>query len=264
MNPYAFAIAGGMLLATTSYASSPEHSTSTDGPSIPVSALHVGDGTANCRILSDYENAWRWTVTTPDGKKKIEGTWSDRLDRVTADGQAVFRRVQGMTYVTAMTFVSVTRFDPVTCAPITSEQHNVDGTINRHTVTGTHVVSERTASNGQKTTTPVDLAMAPFDFFNGQDGLLLAALPLKVGYSGTVFAIDEIGQKDGLKLAPFKVVREETVAAGAHGKVDTFVVVADLPGEYTQTFWISQKPPYFIRLVVDYPDNRYSFSFDMI
>lgn len=228
------------------------------------SAIQVSDGIADCRKLHPYENAWLWTVATADGKVRTEGIWSDHLDNIEVEGRHLLRRVQGMSYVNARSYVGVTQFDARTCAPAMSEQHPVDGSINRHTVDGTHVVTQRTAKDGTITTAEVELPSSAFDFFNGQDGLLLAALPLTVGYSGTIAAINEMGDGDGPKVAPFKVVREELVSAGMRGAVHSFVVVSELPGEYTSTYWISEKPPYFIRLLVTYPDNRYSFYFDMI
>jgi hypothetical protein len=144
----------------------------------------------------------------------------------------------------------------------TFKREGIDHVTISRTYEGGHVTTDRVAADGKATKTVVDHAPAAFDFFNGQDALLLACLPLKVGYEGSFVAIDET--TDQSKLAPFKVVREEYVQAGIRGKIKTWVVVQDLPGEFTSTFWISPNPPYYIRLVVTYPDNRYSFTFDMI
>src|SRR5262249_49752377 len=99
----------------------------------------------------------------------------------------------------------------------------------------------------------------------GEDGPLLAAFPLRVGYAGTMLVASDFPDADGTTFVSFHVLREETISAGAMGRVRTYVVESPLPrGEGVQTFWISPNPPYFIRLMITYADHRYTHYFDNI
>lgn len=226
--------------------------------------IAVGDPRISCASLKPYENAWLWTITTPDGKAHAQGIWSDRLDLTVEDGRTLFRHVGGISYVAGKSHVAVNLFDPTTCAPVRFLRDGVDHVVVKRTFSGGHVVTEKTAPGAQPETTSFDISPPAFDFFGGQDALLLTALHLKVGDIGVFQAVSEPQQPDGLKLAPFRVVREETVSAGVRGRIRTLVTVQDLPGEYTATYWLSPDPPYYIRLEMTFPDGRYRFSFDMI
>jgi hypothetical protein len=169
-----------------------------------------------------------------------------------------------MTYLNGASRTDVLIFDRNTCAPISSEQYRLNGIVLRHRFAGSHVTAERTLPPAPVAATSADLPETPFDFLNGEDGPLLAALPLRVGYSATMLAAQDLPVGDGVTPISLSVVREETIDAGAMGRVRTFVVDSPLPGgEGVQTFYISRAPPYFIRLVVHLSDHR-AYYFDNI
>jgi hypothetical protein len=226
-------------------------------------AVRLGDGSADGTRLKPYDNAWLYAVRFPDGHVKAQGIWSDHVEAVTVDGRAALKRVQGMTYVNALSSSGITVMDASTCAPISSEQHRPDGLIIKRTFKGARVATERIEHAGDEPSrSVVDLPVPVFDFYGGAYGFLLSCFPLKVGYSATFPAIGET--IDTLAPVTFSVVRRETVSAGSRGRVDAFVVIADKPDEYKQTFWLSTTAPYIIRLEIDYPAAPYVVSFDMI
>jgi len=210
--------------------------------------VHVGDGTIDGSFLQPYNNAWIYTVTLPNGEKSPQGIWSDHVQWTTVGGKQVLMRVQGTTFVNGASNSIRNVFDPKTLAPISSETHGIDGSIFRRTFNGAHVVSETLAgAKDPSRKTEADLAMPVYDFNGGLYGLLLAALPLKAGLTGSLPAVAD--REDVLTAEPFHVLREEYVSAGSRGKVKAWVVETERPGDYRMTFWLSKKPPYIIKLV---------------
>lgn len=69
--------------------------------------------------------------------------------------------------------------------------------------------------------------MAVYDFNGGLYGLLLAALPLRLGLDGSLPAVAD--KENTLTVEPFRVVRQEFVSAGSLGKVKAWVVERGTP-----------------------------------
>lgn len=193
--------------------------------------------------LKPYENVWRYSATLADGSVKVQGLWTDRLDAVTIGGRTLFRRVQGMTYVSGLTSATINVFDPDTMLAISSEIHKVDGTWLKRTFDGTSVTETRGSSPADKTgvVTSASLPQPVYDFWGGMYGTLFAAMPLKVGLKGSLPSIAEF--EPSPKPASFEVVGEEDVPAGRLGTVHAFVVKSE-----GMTFWISKAAPYILRL----------------
>jgi len=233
--------------------------------SLPAAALtvHVGDGTLDGSFLKPYDNAWLYTVKLPDGQVRTQGIWSDHVQWTTVDGRRRMLRVQGTSFVTGASNVMLNVFDPATLAPVSSEIHNIDGTIFRRAFDGVHVASVELA-NAKDSTPPrrTELPEPVYDFNGGMYGLLMAALPLAEGLKGTIPAIAD---RDATPTAePFEVLREEEVAAGARGKVRAWVVDSARPGKYTMRFWVTKAPPYIIRLVMTDEEHKRVLMWDMI
>ena len=225
--------------------------------------ITVGAPEVSGATLHPYNNAWLFRAIFPDGKTRDQGVWSDHLEATTVNGRAVLKRVQGMTYVNGVSQSIVNTFDPATCGPLVTEGRDRNGQVLRRTFEGKHVSSEWPPDKDKPASKTAFNAEQPmFDFYGGMYGILLSCFPLKVGYTGTLLAVDEF--KDETQPVTFTVLRKETVRAGSRGMVDAFVTVADTPGQYTQTFWLSPDPPYIIRLLITFPDKSKEMSFDMI
>ena len=225
--------------------------------------IHVGEAVVSGAHLQPYDNAWTFSATLPDGSVRVQGIWTDHFEHYSVNGKSVWKRLQGMTYSNHLMSSVSNVFDPGTCAPVSNEQHHPDESVLKRTFDGVHVVSERIDKPGAESRkNSFDLSQPVFDFYGGSYGILLACLPLKVGYVATFQAIDET--KDELKPVTLSVLREERVTAGRMGTVKTLVVFVDTPGEYSQTFWLSKAPPYIIRLQVAWADKHAVATFDML
>jgi len=206
--------------------------------------IAVGDGTITGAKLKPYSNAWMFSFVK-DGRKRDQGIWSDVLRYRDVDGKYLLERVQGMTYSNGLSSVTINRFDPATLEPVYSEQHTPDGKVVKRSFAGKHVELHLTkAAGAPEEVTVTDLKSDVFDFNGGMYGMLIAARPLRAGYSGTIPAVGEFDNNP--VSIPFHVVRRETVEAGFKGRMDAWVV--DVGGENPMTFWISDGPPYILRL----------------
>jgi len=225
--------------------------------------VHVGDALVTGARLQPYDNAWIYSATLPDGSVRVQGIWTDHFQRYLVNGKSLWKRLQGMTYANHLMSSVSNVFDPDSCAPVSNEQHHPDESVLKRTFDGVHVVSERIDRPGAESRkNSFNLSQPVFDFYGGSYGILLSCLPLRVGYVATFQAIDET--RDELKPVTVSVLREERVPAGRMGMVKTLVVFVDSPGEYSQTFWLSQAPPYIIRLQVAWADRHAVATFDML
>ena len=228
-------------------------------PSPRPPTLAVGDGGISGRRLVPYTNAWMFSAVRPDGSRRDLGIWSDVLRRRDVDGRSVFERVQGMTYGNGQMSSTINRFDPETMAPVSAEQHTPDGRVVKRSFSGRHVATRFTPSPGAtEQVRESDMPVPVYDFNGGMYGMLLAGMNLHLGYRGVMPAIGEF--TDDYDTVPFRVVRHEPVRAGYLGNVETWVVEVGEPT--AMTFWISERAPYIIRLVL--PMNGNQASFDMI
>ena len=253
MRGYLLGLAIGALgFSSTFAADAPQHAT-----------VHVGDGTLDGSFLQPYNNAWFYTAKLPDGQVRPEGIWTDHMQWATVDGRQVLMRLQAITFLNGLSSSTINVFDPKTLAPISTEKHNIDGTVFKRTFNGSHVTSV-TLKSPSDTATPnaAELSEPVYDFNGGLYGILLAALPMKAGFSGSLPAVADFN--DVLSVESFHVLRQESVRAGSHGMVRAWVVESAKPGNYTMTFWITKKPPYIIRLVYDDFANKRLLTWDML
>lgn len=247
-----------MLGAALALSSAPTTAALATSPSAEPRVMQIGDGTISGARLKPYTNAWMFSFVR-DGKRKDQGIWSDVLRFRDVDGKHLLERVQGMTYSNGTSSVTINRFDPVTLAPTYSEQRTPDGKLVKRTFAGSHVEMHFTKAPGEaEEVMKADLPSAVYDFNGGMYGTLIAAQLLRVGYSGKIPAVGEFD--NSFVAVPFHVVRREAIRAGFKGKVNAWVV--NVGGDSPLTFWISDDPPYILRLRI--PMNGGDGVFDMI
>jgi len=215
--------------------------------------VHVGDGSVSGATLRPYDNAWRLYLRKADGSHDDRGMCTDHVRLQQIDGAMRLIRQEGTTTFKLTDTGATSRLsmtfdvaDAQTLAAISDEDVRADGThVSRR-------FDQRSAevSAGADQPTSFVLTEPVFDFNGGMAGLLLAALPLHVGYRAALPALGE----NGFETAEIRVTREEVTAAGRLGKLKTFVVdVGSAPVQ--ATYWISKSPPYVIRAEVETPNG---------
>ncbi len=222
--------------------------------------LTIGAKAFDPVILKPYDNVWRFDVRLPSGATRTQGLWTDRLEQRQVDGKRRLVRVQGMTYANGLTSSTVNVFEADNLAPVSSLGHRPDGsTIRREFAGATVVTTVHRPMQSDSTVSRAELPLQVVDFWGGMYGLLLAALPLHIGYAGSLAAIDE--NADSLYSATFRVTGRAPLAVGTR-EFATWIVEVPGPG-YRMRFWIAKEAPYIIRLEMDYSNGNHA-SWNMI
>jgi hypothetical protein len=225
-------------------------------------ALKPGDPAVDGSFLKPYDNVWRYSVEMPDGKVIVQGLWSDHLQTTPVDGRQAMTRVQGMTYVNGLTSSTINVFDPKSMTPISTTVRRPNGAFVERRFDGKHVTTRHLATAGaEERKSEVDLDAPAFDFDGGLYGLILAALPLQEGYSGTLHAMDE--DEDRTREVAFSVKGRETVTAGFRGQVEAWVVEAPTD-RYVMRFWLTKEAPYIIKLRMTFSDRKNVATWEII
>lgn len=203
------------------------------------------------------------------GRTVATTRWTDKLEAVSSGDRQLLRRsqVSVQSNQTVRTWVSV--FDPVTLSPISDTFNSSNGDILLRTFDSGYATDYSSMGD---TRGIVRIARAPVpakysDFNSGQFGLSLVGLPLAPGYRTT---LTTFGPTDlGVEVIPVEVLRQESLVVGECA-LDTFVVRATFAAKYSpdegenyMTFWLTQRPPYVARLVLDTPSSGLRVNFDL-
>jgi len=163
---------------------------------MPVAAQTSGTtaGTAASRIGPDSPDIdgtrvqpGRWDlhyVETIKGVRGDSGIMHFELERTTVDGKAVLRVVQGIES-SAGVYADTSLVLASSFQSLENHSHNADRSVTLK-FDGTHVTGTITPTDGDPK--PVDQTMPAPAFDAGMLALVLGALPLKEGYSGTLAA----------------------------------------------------------------------------
>jgi hypothetical protein len=248
-------LSGLLLLATTPLAAQ-SVPIAGDSAQQVIPTMKLGDGTISGTRVKPFQAAWHATFY-PEGSAPTDGgMWLQQLQVANLDGRKVLvRTTGGLVYGhkghEILGYVAhVAVLDPDTLAPIWSQHRDFDGSIEKWIVNGTHVEWHRKGADptANEEVRTFDTPMPAYDFAGAIIPFFLGAQSLKLGYSGV---IPEIGDPEHpLRGLPFKVIRRERVKAGARGMVDAWVVECPDPTTGTLQFWISEKVPFPIRMVI--------------
>jgi hypothetical protein len=204
-----------------------------------------------------YENLWKWALIKADGTVKPQGTWSDKLE---IDGD-VGRRTQEQRLPDGRKIVTLNVFDLKTLRPLERDWRTFDGR-HTHVVFDGHDIQRRTVRKAgePEETTRASLAEDVYDFNGGMYGLLLRGFPLRDGFSATFAALaEDTNDVQHLKL----VVRGRERVPGRGGAQVTAWRVEVPESDYgLMTFWLSDEPPYIIKLT--FPMQGGVISYQMI
>jgi hypothetical protein len=228
--------------------------------------VRAGDSGVDGGFLAPYENRWRISVTLPDGRRLEAGTWTDRLEAATAaDGRAALRRTQreservieelrpGFAAQIGADHLEITRvnvFDAKTLAPLETELATNIHRGSHARFDGPRIAIDKTIGDAPPIHVDERLDAAPFDYFGGMFGLLVAGLPLREGLTAKLAAFrPQQGDAHGhLEWVEARVIGRARVAAGPLGEREAWVV--DVPGDERGSFrfWLSKEAPYVLRL----------------
>lgn len=227
----------------------------------PCAVLSAQSATPSDSILDPYDNVWRVTVRLADGTVRFQGLWTDHLERRELVGRHLWLRVQGMTYANGLTSSFVNAFETGSMRPLYSEVRGPKGNWQRRDFwPDSIIVRRREPLATSDSTARLSIGAPVYDFYGGMYGVLLAALPLRAGMTGKLPAIAEF--TDTLATAEYRVLRRERTPAGAFGARDAWVVATEQDGA-KMTFWLSDRAPYVIRLVILNPNGIRS-EFEML
>ena len=218
--------------------------------------ISVGDRVVRGASIKPYKNRWKVTLATPTGQSIDGGVWTDEVEIIDFHGRKALRRTQVKMNPSKPFETIINIVDPKTFAPIMSESKTADGTFWRREFNGPVVHVQQVDTPGgklQEFQTTFDVPV--FDFFGGMYGILLRTFPLKEGYSATFPAdFQDNSGKEFVQWAVVNVRSRENVNAAPNKQVETWIVDADLPsGSGSYRFWISDGPPYIVKLVYTGP-----------
>ena len=232
-------------------------------PEVPI--VHVGDAAMNGRAIAPYDNVWLVRQLRNDGHIAELGLSTDHVRFISVGGKRYLSRIETEADVISLAGQPPTSalsstfniFDPVTMQPLYGEARSSDGgSMIRH-FQGRNVETQmRETGAAPEMTASVTTAESVFDAHGGMTGLLLRALPLRIGYRAK---IPGVGDTD-LDYTEIDVVRAEVIK-GRSGRIRTFVIDIG-PHPARSTYWISERPPYVIKAVVR--DSKGYTSWDMI
>jgi hypothetical protein len=207
-----------------------------------------------------YTNLWNWAFVGADGTVKPQGTWSERLEIESAGGRRVGRRTQEQRLPDGRKVVTINVFDLETLAPLERDWRVFDGRYNHLQFRGREVEQHMIRTpGGEEETARFVVPEEFFDFNGGMYGLLLRAFPLREGFEGTFTAIAE----DSQQLQHLKVVVRGRETVPGHGGAPVSAWRVEVPeSDYGRmTFWLSDEPPYIIRLT--FPQGNGIIAYEM-
>ena len=223
--------------------------------------LAVGDAAIDGSFIQPYDNAWSITAHRGDGTVEDIGISSDHVRAREVDGRRVLLRMESTLVTTSKPGVewplrqssTFNSADARTLRPHLGIDFGADGSRTRHEFTPRLVTTTRQdAHSSDAASSRTELANEVFDFDGGMAGLILAALPLDVGYRADLPSLGAAG----VERVRVAVRTHESIRAGAHGNVAAYVV--DVGADPVQsTYWISRFPPYVIKVRVASPGGGF-------
>ena len=225
-----------------------------------VDTLYAGSPEITGTSMQPYINKWKVTLTTPKGDKRFFQIWTDYSQKMELNGKTYIHRIQdiynakGNLLRTQMNFV-----DEKTLLPVRGSLTFKNGTYYYFEFVGKHVTGNyRILNNPQKEKadssvfdwssdlkfdTTFNRAVYDWTLY----GILLAGLPLKVGFHAVIPIYEYPNPTDGwLKV---DVNKKEMINAGNRGKVSAFKVETN----QNMIFYIMKEPPYVLKLIYTTP-----------
>jgi hypothetical protein len=223
--------------------------------------ISVGDASVDGSFLKPYKNAWKVVYQLPGKEPFLVGTWTDELAAVEVDGAHLLKRTQMADYAkynVVTTYVNV--FDPKTMSPISMDFKRSDTGEWAHRDFEKLRIKYRRGDSDESAKTQIGqipLKQPIFDYNGGMFGVLLAALPLREGFTAKLPTLSE--DRDEPDQVAVTVGKQELVDAGPGKQVLAWRV--DTAGNYSNEahsiFWVTKEQPYVIKLVTVIPTGNW-------
>lgn len=236
--------------------------------------VHVGDPVVDGSFIQPFSNQWKLVGNGADGSVVEMGVWTDRAVLDEIDGRKVVKRQQTWLHDKGGEgYLNI--FDAKTMAPIVSQYVNAGGLYRRmeFNPAGTNVRYQMSPSPDPAADKPkipagakmvegeIKTAAPYFDFNTGMFGLLIAAFPLKQGYSARFPVFKSYAPAAEPDWVDFEVTGKEAVPAGPGKTVEAWRVVVHSPAtDETMILHMTKEAPYIIRLQQAWMDRDWTFE----
>jgi hypothetical protein len=236
--------------------------------------VRVGDAAVDGTFIQPFTNKWKLVGKGADGSVVEMGVWLDRAALDEIDGRKVIKRQQLWLHDQgAEGYLNI--FDAKTMAPIVSQYVNAGGLYRRieFNPAGTtvryqmspspdpHADQPRIPASAKMVAGEIKTAEPWFDFNTGMFGLLIAAFPLKQGYSARFPVFKSYAPAAEPDWVDFEVTGKESVPAGPGKSVEAWRVVVHSPAtQETMIIHMTREAPYIIRLQQAWMDRDWTFE----
>ncbi len=227
-------------------------------------------------VILPYTNAWMMSFHGDTGAAPPPALWEDRMDTVTWKGRRALQRTQ-VEHIKRPTGEATIRylnvFVPNTLEPLLTERRRGDGVFERAEYDGmrVHEVHSVPGWNAARLTAgpPHDSTVRDFvvgrkflDFYGGMYAVVMAGRPLKEGTSGTFDAL----MGDSVVAVRYRVEGREAVRGVGGRPTQATRVQLGSPGDAggSYTAWISDAPPYVLRLTTPQARPKGYWSWDEV
>lgn len=235
-----------MILSVSGEASLPE-SARPRATGAPAVTVPVGDPAVNGLVLRPYQNRFLQSTERPDGTIGQGISWTDVLEETNLQGRPLWRRtiVVYRDSDGAILSTGSALFDRRTLAPVSSSEKLAESDYWHLDFT-----TDSRAAAGVRTVQRVprfiqwSAAQPAFDLYNGTFGLVLAALPLRDGETGTMPAV--LDSKEGVGEVAFSVTGREVLSFGGVDVQAGVVRVDDAGG--SSVYWLRQEGPFLLKI----------------
>lgn len=207
-----------------------------------------GNKEVNGKHLKPYTNKWKVTLITPKGDKRFFQVWTDYLQKIELNGKTYIHRIQDIydtkenLLKTQMNFVNEENLVPVRASIV-----GTDGSYNFFEFSDSHVMGNYTSQVDKEKVLKFDKTFNCGVLDWSLYGILLAGLPLKVGFHATLPIYEFPNPEDGWLTVDVNEMEQVKTIGGE--TISTFKVETN----QDMVFSISKNAPYVIKLVYKTP-----------